>query len=98
MSKQVSPVFAIIVILVVVAIGVIWFMARERTYQTQWQRQSDALQRQRDMAVTSGRARRGRIRAATPRGARERMSEAGTSGAHMGGAAEAAPEESPGAP
>ncbi len=58
-TKQVSPVFAIIVILVVVAIGVVWFMARERAYQAEWKRESEALQRVRDMAVSSGRARRG---------------------------------------
>lgn len=103
MTKQVSPVFAIIVILVVVAIGVIWFMMQERAYQTEWRRESQALQRMRDLAISSGRARRGGARRAgrRSRGPTTRTAPgagAETTGEESGGESPAPSEESPDTP
>ena len=75
MRKQVSPVFALIVILVAIVVGAIWFMARERKFQDDWQKQSEALQQQRDMAIRSGRGRGGRTRSSRRGSARPGMSE-----------------------
>jgi hypothetical protein len=91
--KQVSPVFALIVVLVAVVLGAIWFMARERKFQDDWQRPSKALQQQRDMAIRSGRARSGRMRSSQrgsrQPGASEQGAPAETSADEPEGAAEA---------
>ncbi len=93
MRKQISPLFALIVILVAVVLGALWFMMREREFQADWQRQSEALQQQRDMAIRSGRARSGRTRSSrrgSPQpGAGEQGAPAGTSADEPEGAAEA---------
>ena len=78
MQKKVSPLFAAVVIVVVLAVGVIWFMMRYRSYEAQEAETARALQAQRDMAYRSGRALRGLDRArsqmlrrgATPEGRR----------------------------
>ena len=55
MSKQVSPVFAAIVILVTVALGALYFLYRYRAHELQWKREAAALQAQAEMARKSGR-------------------------------------------
>ncbi len=80
MRKQVSPVFALIVILVAIVLGVLWFMARERDHQIKEQRLSEALQQQRDMAIRSGRARSGRTRGSRRTSPQPGVSEQGAPG------------------
>jgi hypothetical protein len=45
-KKQVSPAFVLIVILVAMALGALYFMQRYRTDQTQWAAERAASQRQ----------------------------------------------------
>ena len=55
MKKQVSPLFAIIVIVVVVALGALYFLARFRTAEERFAAESRALQGQADAARRAGR-------------------------------------------
>lgn len=55
MSKQISPMFALIVIVVALTLGAIYFMYRYRSHEIQWQREAAALQAQATAARQSGR-------------------------------------------
>jgi hypothetical protein len=54
-NKQVSPLFAIIVIVVVVALGALYFLVRFRAAEERFARESRALQGQADAARRAGR-------------------------------------------
>jgi len=56
-NKQVSSTFAVIVILVVVALGALYFMVRYRAHEEAWKRESAMLQAQATRAQESGRSR-----------------------------------------
>lgn len=55
-SKQVSPTFAAIVILLALALGALYFLYRYRAHEIQWKREAAALQAQAEMARKSGRS------------------------------------------
>jgi len=46
MKKQVSPAFALIVIVVAIALGALYFMQRYRTHEAQWIAEKAAAQRE----------------------------------------------------
>lgn len=54
MGKRVSPMFAVIVILVVLAIGALYFMKQYRDYQNRWNAESAMLRKM----AEQGRSRR----------------------------------------
>ena len=86
MKKSLSPVFVILIIVMALALGALYFMVRYRANEAQWAAESQALQSQADRAIQSGR--RGE-------GMRTRGGQT-TSGdsAHPGGA-QSAPESEP---
>ncbi len=89
MSKQISPMFTLIVIVAALALGAIYFMHRYRAYEIQWQREAAALQAQAENARRSGRgAMRGRSGMGTRRGSAGR--------AAPGSAKPGAPKPTPG--
>ena len=55
MKRAVSPLFAVIVIVVAVAIGVMWFVVRYRRQEAADAALKVGLQAQRDLAMRSGR-------------------------------------------
>ena len=55
MKKSLSPIFVIIVIVIALALGALFFMVRYRANEAQWAAESQALQAQRDRALRSGR-------------------------------------------
>ena len=82
-KKSLSPIFVIIVVLMALALGGLYFMVRYRAHQTQWEAESRALQTQRDRAMRSGRSRAGR----RPSGGRT-----GSDASPRSGVAQSAPE------
>ncbi len=68
MSKRVSPVFAIIVIVVALALGALYFAMRYRKHEAQEAALARALQAQADRARASGRPQRAMSRAMGRRG------------------------------
>ena len=46
MNKQVSPAFVLIVIVVAIALGALYFMQRYRTHEAQWIAEKAAAQRE----------------------------------------------------
>lgn len=85
MKKSLSPIFVIIVIAIVLAVGALYFMVRYRANEAQWEAESRALEAQRDRAMRSGRAGRGR-------GMRERSSQTRSGDSAQPGVARSAPE------
>ncbi len=55
MSRRVSPVFALIVIVVVLGFAALWFMTRYRAHEAREAELSRALQQQAYQAIRSGR-------------------------------------------
>lgn len=68
MSKRVSPLFALIVIVVAVALGAIYFAVRYRAHEAREAELARMLQAQADQARRSGRSYRARSRAVRGRG------------------------------
>jgi type II secretory pathway pseudopilin PulG len=60
--KGVSPLFAVIVILVALALGALWSMAQYREHETRKAQAAQVLQQQADRALRSGRLSAGRQR------------------------------------
>jgi hypothetical protein len=56
-SKHVSPIFAVIVIVVALVLGALYFMTRYRTYEVRWAQESASLRQQADAAIRGRRAR-----------------------------------------
>jgi hypothetical protein len=92
-SKQVSPVFALIVIVIAIALGLTWFMVRERAYQVQERQTKEVLRQSYEQTIRSGRAPRGPMGGGMPRGAAGRMSS--RAGAPTAGGTQAPGEQSP---
>ena len=74
MTKKVSPAFAVIAILVALALGALYFVARLRAHDAREEAIARAAQAQRDAAIESGRYgqmrdRIGRARSQAPGGA-----------------------------
>ena len=63
MKKSVSPLFSIIVIVIALALGALYFMVRYRDNKARWIAESRALQAERDRLVRSGRPQAMRKRA-----------------------------------
>jgi hypothetical protein len=55
MTKQVSPAFAVIAVLVALALGTLYFFARLRAHDAREEAIARAAQAQRDAAIESGR-------------------------------------------
>ena len=55
MKKQLSPMFAVIVIIVAVVVGALYFMVRYRAHEAAFEAESRALQQQADNARRMGR-------------------------------------------
>lgn len=55
MKKSLSPIFVIIVIVIALALGGLYFMVRYRAHEAQLVAESQALQAQRDRAMQSDR-------------------------------------------
>ncbi|UCC67549.1 MAG: hypothetical protein JSV79_10530 [Armatimonadota bacterium] len=55
MKKNVSPLFALIVIVVALVLGALWFMTRYRAHEIREAQIKRALQQQADQAISSGR-------------------------------------------
>jgi cytochrome c-type biogenesis protein CcmH/NrfG len=55
MTKQVSPAFAVIVIVVALALGALYFMVKYRQHEARDEAMARAAQRQKDAAIRSGR-------------------------------------------
>ena len=55
MRKQVSTPFAIVVILIAIALGALYFLVQNRAWNAEWDREAAMLKRQADMAQRSGR-------------------------------------------
>ena len=68
MTKQVSPAFAVIAILVAMALGALYFLARLRAHDAREAAIAQAAQAQRDAAIASGRYGQMRERIAEARG------------------------------
>lgn len=69
MRKTVSPAFAIIVIIVALVIGALYFSIRYRRHEAEQAELARILQAQADQARASGRSQRGMSRGARSRGA-----------------------------
>jgi len=69
MRKTVSPAFAIIVIIVALVIGALYFAMRYRRHEAEQAAIARVLQAQADQARASGRSQRGMSRGARSRGA-----------------------------
>lgn len=102
MRKEVSPLFALIVIVIAIALGAIWFLVRERAYQAEWQRQAEAAKRTREAAIRSGRGRFGPRGAMPGRSGRPGVGEEGAAAGPTGrstseqpGATSETPAETP---
>ena len=52
MKKSVSPVFAGIVIVIALALGILYFMTRYRAHEVQWQLEKAALKVQNERALS----------------------------------------------
>lgn len=92
MKKSLSPLFVIVVIVIALALGALYFMVRYRTKEAQWVAESQAVQAQRDRAMRSGRRGMMRMRA---RGSQTRSGDS----ARPGGAQPSSePESQPEAP
>ncbi len=92
MKKQVSPTFAVIVILVAVGLGAMYFMMRYRAHTAAWNAEAAALRMQADQARRTGRGMYGDPSKTTPMG----MREAGARGGAPGGRAQGRPGARPG--
>jgi len=75
MRRSVGPLFAVIVILVALVLGALWFMVRYRTHEAREAELARMLQQQADQARSSGRMGRGRERLLS-RGTRAPASDA----------------------
>ena len=85
MKKSLSPVFVIIVLVIALAVGSLYFMVRYRANEAQRAAESQALQAQADRARQSGRGGRGR-------GMRTRGRQTRSGDSAQPGAAQPAPE------
>ncbi len=74
MTKRVSPMFAAIVIVVAIALGILYFMARLRAHERQQAALAAAAQAQADAARRSGRL--GRAMSSRSRRSQQRGGEA----------------------
>jgi cytoskeletal protein RodZ len=88
MKRSVSPLFAVIVIVVALVLGALWFLVRYRTNEAREAELARMLQQQADQARASGRMGRGRQRMLS-RGTRAPASDApvdrGEEGTSTGG-------------
>ena len=75
MKRSVGPLFAVIVILVALVLGALWFMVRYRTHEAREGELVRLRQQQADQARSSGRMGRGRQRLLS-RGTRAPASDA----------------------
>ena len=55
MNKHLSPMFAVIVIIVAVVLGALYFMTRYRAHEAAWQAEARGLQQQAENARRMGR-------------------------------------------
>jgi len=87
-KKSLSPIFVIIVIVIALAVGALYFMVRYRANEAQWAAESQALQAQADRARQSGRGARGR-------GMQRRGRQTTSGDSSQPGGAQSAPESEP---